>query len=188
MGTAGETAMQQRFMGMSTTGWAGSAFEAVFFEHYGRIVGVLSRIVGDRAHAEELASDAFLRLYEQPRAVAEFQNVGGWLYRTATRLGLDFLRARRRRTRYEQIAGAERESVAAGPLDDMLRAETARTVRAALARMKPAQAQILTLRSSGLSYKEIAESLGTKVNCVGRLLARAETAFENVYGRMEKEA
>ncbi len=181
--------MQQRFTGVSRTGWAGSSFETVFFEHYGRIVGVLCRIVGDRAHAEELASDAFLRLYEQPQPAGEFQNVGGWLYRTATRLGLDFLRAAGRRRRYEQLAVAEwNEAAEAGPLDDMLRAETRRRVRAALARMKPAQAQILTLRGSGLSYKEIAGALGVKVNCVGRLLARAENAFEKIYRRMEKEA
>jgi RNA polymerase sigma-70 factor (ECF subfamily) len=60
-------------------------------------------------------------------------------------------------------------------------------VRAALATLKPAQAQILTLRASGLSYKEVAEAMGVKSTSVGQSLARAEAAFEKAYRRMGGE-
>jgi len=61
----------------------------------------------------------------------------------------------------------------AGPLEDVLRAERAGNVREALAKLKPVQAQVLTLRACGLSYKELAGSLGVQPGSVGQLLARA---------------
>jgi RNA polymerase sigma-70 factor (ECF subfamily) len=176
----GAVAMEQRVTNSAVD------FETAFFEYYKRIVGVLYRIVGDRAQAEELASDAFLKLY-QHAPPGQFENLGGWLYRTATRLGLDSLRAASRRRRYEEEAGRDLVEKAAvpDPLGDVLRAERCRKVRAALALLKPAQAQVLTLRSSGLSYQEVAEALGVKTNAVGRLLARAEEAFQKAYRRIE---
>ncbi|MGE5568298.1 MAG: sigma-70 family RNA polymerase sigma factor [Rhodospirillales bacterium] len=169
--------------GRARSAWAESDFERVFSEHYARIVSVLYRVVGDRARAEELASDTFLRLYRQPLGENEYRNLGGWLYRTAVRMGIDSLRSAVRRARYEDAAGQDLAVGPDTPLDELLLAERRRLVRAALARLKPKQAQILILRSSGLSYKEIAEVLGTKTNCVGRLLARAEAAFEKVWRR-----
>ena len=74
-----------------------TAFETIFSEHYPRIVAVLERVLGDRAEAEEAAMDVFSKLYQQPLNPDQDHNFGGWLYRTATRLGLDRLRSERRR-------------------------------------------------------------------------------------------
>jgi RNA polymerase sigma factor (sigma-70 family) len=187
---AGEAAMQAELSGMGgeRAGWAPAAFDSVFFEHYARIVAVVQRILGDRGRAEEIASDAFLRLYRQSFSEDGYRNLGGWLYRTASRLGIDALRADNRRRLHEpeaavSLAGA---SSVAGPLDELLRAERAANVRAALAALKPSYAQVLTLRAGGLSYKELAEALGVKSASVGQLLLRAEAAFEKACRRAEK--
>lgn len=163
--------------------WGETAFERVFREYYGRIVGALQRMVGDRSQAEELASEAFLRLYVRPEAEEDYENIGGWLYRTATRLGIDFLRSAGRRARREQEAALDWSAPADGPLEECLRAERQRQVRATLARLKPVQAQILILRSAGLSYKELAAALQVKPASVGQSLARAEAAFERAWKR-----
>ncbi len=42
------------------------------------------------------------------------------------------------------------------------------------------------LRSSGLSYKEVAEALSINVTSVGAMLVRAEAAFEKAYRRTQK--
>jgi RNA polymerase sigma-70 factor (ECF subfamily) len=187
---AGEATMQAGLNGADEerAGWSAAAFEAVFFEHYARMVAVIQRILGDRSRAEEIASDTFLKLYQQPSGPERYQNVGGWLYRTASRLGIDALRASNRRRLHEPEAGERlaEASPAADPLDDLLRAERSRRVRAALATLKPEQTQILTLRAGGLSYRELAETLGVKTTSVGQLLARAEAAFEKAYRRTEK--
>jgi len=163
--------------------WKQAAFETIFSAHYARIVALLERLVGNRAEAEEAAMDVFFKLYEQPLHSGRDHNFGGWLYRTATRLGLDRLRASRRRRQYEEAAGPDLAagSCSPSPLDGVLRAEICHKVRATLSRLKPAQAQILLLRSSGLSYKELAAALDVKASSIGTLLARAEAEFEKQY-------
>ncbi len=166
-------------------GWSESAFELVFLEYYARLVGILCRVVGDRARAEEVASDAFLKLYRQEDAPERYDNVGGWLYRTAIRLGIDAVRAASRRRAHEAEADWH-GGAPATPLDETLRAERAVLVRQALAKLKPQQAEILTLRSNGLSYRELSAALGIHLASVGRVLARAEEAFEKAYRRLER--
>jgi len=73
------------------------------------------------------------------------------------------------------------ERVTAGPLDELLREEKRQRVRAVLVLIKPAQAQLLVLRASGLSYKELAETLDVKVSGIGTMLNRAEAEFRNRY-------
>src|SRR5580693_890018 len=139
----------------SSEHWDEADFRAVFLQQYARIVGVLVRLLGDRSRAEEVANDAFWRLYRQPTLQVD-GNVGGWLYRTATNLGIDALRASGRRHHREAVAGrlAEERSTT-GPLHDLLREERCAQVRAVLASIKPTQAQLLILRTSGFSYKEL---------------------------------
>jgi RNA polymerase sigma factor (sigma-70 family) len=165
----------------SSEHWSEAGFRAVFLQHYARIVALMVRLLGDRSHAEEVANDAFWRLYRQP-ALPIDSNVGGWLYRTATNLGIDALRASGRRRQHEATAG----QLAGGatftsPLDALLREEKCRRVGAVLASIKPAQAQLLVLRTSGLSYHELAEALDVKMSGIGTMLTRAEAEFRNRY-------
>jgi len=161
--------------------WDEADFQAIFQQHYARIVDILVRLLGDRAHADDVANDAFWRLYRHPTLQAD-GNVGGWLYRTATHLGIDALRMSGRRRQHEEAAGrTKQENIQAGPLDDLLREERCRRVRQVLSLLKPAQAQLLILRSAGLSYKEIADALEVKATSVGTMLNRAEEEFRCRY-------
>jgi RNA polymerase sigma factor (sigma-70 family) len=172
------------------TTWAPSAFEDVFLGNYSRIVAVLLRLLGDRARAEELASEVFWKLYRQPMLPASEGNVPGWLYRTATNLGIDELRARGKRKQYEEAAGrfAPPNTESSDPLSEILREEKCRSVRAALAALKPAQAQILILRHSGFSYNELADCLQVSRGSVGTMLMRAEAEFQKRYLALEKKS
>jgi RNA polymerase sigma-70 factor (ECF subfamily) len=165
-------------------------FEAAFNEHWARVYGVLFRLVGEQAEAEDLALEVFWRLYSRPPRSAD--NLGGWLYRVAANLGLNALRARKRRKGYEQQAGQEAVSLTypLDPGEQAERAEQRRLVQAALAKLKPRSAQALVLRHSGLSYAEIATALNLPASSVGTLLARAEEAFEKAYREIggEKDA
>ncbi len=75
-------------------------FDDLFLAHYSRIVAILYRMLGDRARAEDLANETFLKLYRHPLRHQPDGNVSGWLYRTATNLGIDALRSTARRIRY----------------------------------------------------------------------------------------
>src|SRR5260370_25784325 len=113
-------------------------FEELFGEHYPRLVKTLLRLTGDPGQAEELAADAFYRLYRQ-RPPGTRENLAGWLYRTAMNLGLDALRSNSRRARREDQAGREvlRNERPESPLQDLLAEEQRSRVRTVLARLKP---------------------------------------------------
>jgi RNA polymerase sigma-70 factor (ECF subfamily) len=113
--------------------------------------------------------------------------LSGWLYRVATNLGLNALRARKRREKYELEAGkislesAQLENPAAA----IEQAEQRQRVRQVLYQMKPRSAKILVLRHSGLSYAEISAAIRVSPNSVGKLLSRAERDFERRYRALE---
>lgn len=164
-------------------------FERLFMEHWESVYRVLRRLVGDPAEAEDLALEAFLRLYRQTRKQTEGMNAGGWLYRVATRLGLRSIRSWKRREHYELTAGkyALDESEQPSPAEILAQEEDRRQVRLVLSRMNERQSQILILRHSGHSYKEIAEALNLAPASIGPLLVRAEREFEKQYRALAKE-
>lgn len=157
--------------------------EGIFHDHYPRIVNMLTRLTGDRAQAEEIASDVFCKLSRRRAALRGEQGRLAWMYRVATNAGLDAVRSNSRRRRHEQQAGAEtwRAAGQTGALDEMLREERRLRVQAVLATLKPREAQLLLLRATGLAYREVAETLGIQPGSVGTLLARAEAEFEKKF-------
>lgn len=152
-------------------------FEAFFGAHYERIARAVARVVGDRARAEDLALEAFWKLWRNPQVHGE--KAAGWLYRTAVRLGLNELRRDQRRSRYE--GAAPRGSGPANPEEAHAAAEARRQVRLALAALDGRQAELLLLRNSGLSYDEVAAELDLNPASIGTFLARAQQAFRKEY-------
>ena len=152
-------------------------FEAFFHAHYERIARVIARVVGDHSGAEDLASEAFWKLWRTPRAQGE--NAGGWLYRTAVRMGLNELRSGRRRLRYEALADDPPSLLT--PEQVHAAAEERAQVRRILALLRDREAELLILRSSGLSYDELAAALDLNPTSVGTLIARAQQAFRKEY-------
>lgn len=175
----------------TTSAESGSwGFEALFLEHWASVYRILRRLVGDPAEAEDLALEAFLRLYRHNQKQSGIENVGGWLYQVATRLGLNAIRDWKRREQYELTAGqyALEETAQLSPADSLAQEEERQQVRLVLARMNKRQSQLLILRYSGLSYKEIASALNLKASSIGPLLVRAEREFERQYGLLVQEA
>ena len=162
-------------------------FEATFLEHWPKIYNVLFRVVGDKAEAEDLALETFWRLYQNPPSSRE--NLNGWLYRVAVNLGFNALRSQKRRKRYEEQAGklALESDPPSNPAYEAELLERRRAVQEVLAQMKPRSARLLILRHSGLSYAELAAAVKVRPSSVGKLLARAEDEFEQIYRQAQGE-
>ncbi len=165
------------------------AFEELFLKHWAAIDRLLIRLTGDPAEAEDLAMETFIRLYQRPPKTGEGSNLPGWLFRVATNLGLHSIRSNQRRQRYELAAGKivledPPENRPAELLDSK---ETHRLARLALGQMRTRQAQLLSLRYSGLSYQEVAQALGVAPTSIGPLLLRAEREFARIYRSLSKE-
>jgi len=152
-------------------------FKAVFHDQYPRVVRLISRIVNDSGRSEDIAVEVFLKLWQTAKAHGE--NVNGWLYRTAIRMSLDGLRRRNRREKYEKFFGLPR----AAPTPEQLHSEGQRQqrVRLVLSVMKPRLAELLLLRSDGVSYQELAQILELNPVSIGTLLSRAQKTFRKEY-------
>lgn len=167
-------------------GWIESEFESVFREHFERLVRIARRVVWSDAEAEEVCADVFLKLYRSGPGVQAGGAVGAWLYRVTTRASIDRLRKNNRRRGHEEELSEETAGTDDGlndPLNLLMRSERIARVRSTLARLKPAKAQMLLLRHSGLSYQEIATVMEIKAASVGTMLARAEAEFSALYQR-----
>ncbi len=165
------------------------AFETQFEQYWAPIYRLLKRMVGDPAEAEDLALEAMYRLYRQQAVSRPDFNIGGWLYRVATNLGLHSIRSFRRRERYETDATRDAfgERAEDAPHEVAAAEEERQMARRTLAQMDSRQSQLLILRYSGMAYKDIAAALNLSPTSIGPLLIRAEREFETRYRRLAQE-
>ncbi len=167
------------------------AFESLFARHWRTVYTILFRLVGTREEAEDLAQEVFVRLYRNPPDLRDQPTLAPWLYRVATNLGYNELRKGSRESqrdyRAQRFAEAEESAglTAIDPERASLLEEERMAVRRALSELSEREQACLVLRYSGLSYAEVASSLGIQANSVGTILARAEERFRRVYEGLE---
>jgi RNA polymerase sigma-70 factor (ECF subfamily) len=133
------------------------------------------RVLGARAASEDVQQQVFLRLIESPPA-----SVASWpayLTTMATRLAIDNLRRQRRWRLLAPLWKADEPDDS--PADDAERAEAARFMRAALARLNSRDASCFVMRHlHGLAPAAIGAALGLSENHVSVSVHRARKALE----------
>ncbi len=165
------------------------SFEHAFENNWPAIYRYLLRMVGDPAEAEDLALETFYRLYRRGDKADPNFNTATWLRRVALNLGLQSIRSFRRRFGREVQAGtldAEHKQDG-GPIQILTEREEHESARATLALLQPRQAQILLMRYSGASYREIAQALHLSPTSIGPLLLRAEREFARQFRALSEE-
>lgn len=165
------------------------AFEEHFEQHWAAVYRLLRRMLGDPAEAEDMALETFYRLYQRHPDERLNSNVGGWLYRVATNLGLHSIRSIKRRQLYELKAGKGilEEAPEDRPAEILAGEEERQMARRALAKLNAHQSELLVMRYSGMAYKEIAAALNLSPTSIGPLLIRAEREFEKRYRALSQE-
>jgi len=154
----------------------------IFHEQYARIARMIAGVIRDRARAEELAVDVFLKWSRQTNAHGK--EAEGWLYRTAIRTALNELRSVTRRSRYESLFGfLSVHKASRPPTPEEIRAanETQQKVRLVLSVIGSRHAELLLLRNEGLTYEELASALDIHPASIGTLLSRAQQVFRREY-------
>lgn len=145
--------------------------DSLFREFHQPLVRYLTRRLGDRDWAEEVAQETFLRAARQKEIVSE----RSWLFAVATNLVRDEARKdARRRKHLELLAREERDREDVVPqLVAMEDSENAAAARRALETLSERDREALLMREEGLDYNEIAAALELSVASVGTTLARA---------------
>lgn len=152
-----------------------AAFEALFSSEYARVVRIANRVLADPHEAEDVAQEVFIDFHRLHSASAGY--APAWLHRAAVHSALNRLRGARRRQRRELSQAAGEGDQMLDPERQVELDEERRKVREALGRMAPKPAAVLVLRASGLSYAEVAKSVGVGIGQVGTLLRRAEESL-----------
>ncbi|MGH2723492.1 MAG: RNA polymerase sigma factor [Actinomycetota bacterium] len=158
------------------------SFEDFFHAEYERLLRALYLATGDRHEAEDLAQEAFVRVYERWGTVSGLHNPPGYVYRTALNL---------RRSRLRRVATAARRLVRIRHEDepDPARAADDRdAIRRALAAIPAGQREALVLVEwLGLSDVEAAEVLGVASVTVRVRISRARPVLQ-AHLRGERDA
>lgn len=175
------TASDDRLVALGSAGDR-TAWGELVERHKDGLVNYLTRMTGERATAEDLAHDAFVRLFERAAGYRPQGRFRAYLYRIA----LNLLRSQERRRQRWRLLSArflpgnnDRPEPAAATR--LLGDERDRQVAEALARLpRHFRAPIVLFNVEGWSYREIAEALGCREGTVksrifrGREILRRE--------------
>ena len=158
-------------------------FERLYETSYGKILGTLTAMLGDRAAAEDCAQDAFERAYRkwstwQPIAPAE-----AWVHRIAINAAVSYQRKMRLREVGELIRRIGRPGLGPDPQDHIEQRDLAE----ALAKLPHKQAAAIVLRHyHGYTNRAIGQSLGIPERTVASRLAvakeRLRVMLKHFYG------
>jgi len=153
-------------------------FNTTFDEEYLPLVRYCHRLSDDRDTAEDVAQEAMVRLFERG-VEGSSEGVRAWLFKTATHLIRDRYRVegnRMRLLRENPVMTTDPET----PDAALERTENRARARRALDAMPARDREMLLMRYSGFSYREIADTVDVAATSVGTLLARAERRFTSV--------
>ncbi len=143
---------------------------AELYDRYGRLAyALILRIVRDRSVAEDLVQETFLRVWNRVHGFdAERGAVGPWLLAVARNQAIDYLRSSGGRMRsWFESEHTEHPALYSDMERDILAAESARWIKAAMAKLSAPQREVIELAYfEGLSQTEMAERMGQPLGTV----------------------
>lgn len=154
------------------------------FVHWEDAFGLALVLVGDRGRAEELASEAFLRLVRSKRQLDTSRSLRPLILTAVRNLCLNDLRKKRPEsldTAHELGLEPARAPSEDGPASALERSEAKDAVQAALGQLSPRWREMVFLRDGlGFSYMEIAHLADTTDDVVRTTLSRARARLREL--------
>ena len=156
--------------------WTPPTWDEVVRVHSARVYRLAYRLTGNRHDAEDLTQEVFVRVF---RSLSSYTpgTFEGWLHRITTNLFLDLVR-RRARIRFDALPDdAERlASPERGPAQLYDDTHFDADVQRALDALPPDfRAAVVLCDLEGLSYEEIADTLGIKIGTVRSRIHRGRS-------------
>lgn len=174
----------------------GTAFAEIVTRYRAKMMHVALRLLHNRADAEEIAQDTFIRAHRGLAAFRGESSLASWLHLITLNLSRNrywyFNRRQRHRTLpLDEVLGVDRTSTLAdliacpepGPVHVAATRDFAALVAASMARLSPSQREILQLRSGREhSYRDIAQELNIDIGTVKSRIARARERLRTLLG------
>jgi RNA polymerase sigma-70 factor (ECF subfamily) len=146
-------------------------FETFFEAERARLFGTLCLLTGDRAEAEDVMQEAFLKVWERWERVSGLVDPAGYLYRTAFNLV---------RSRFRRAARAWRRLLATDPtLDPFPAVEDRQDLLGALRKLAPRQrAAVVLMELMDLPSEDAAKVLRVRPVTVRVLASQGRAAIK----------
>jgi RNA polymerase sigma-70 factor (ECF subfamily) len=171
------------------------AFATLVKSHQNSVLNFIWHFIGDRTEAEDIAQEAFLRVWKSAATYERRAKFTTWLYRIVTNLCINRHRALKIRNLFSISLFPKYKSDMIGvlvsepgvnhvtPEDRLLKAEQYRQIFNVLDTLPPAQRLAIILKiNQGLSYSEISQIMGRSVSAVDALLIRAKKNLKKKLG------
>lgn len=155
--------------------------ERLFRAYHDTLVRYLTRRLGDRDWAEEVAQETFIRALRQEHIT----NERAWLFTVANNLVRDEARRDARRRKHLTLLREEGEQAVELEATTLERAQEAALARKAVDTLAERDRLALLMREEGLDYTEIAAALGLSVGSIGTTLSRARRRLVEAYESLQ---
>ncbi len=156
------------------------AFNRLVLRHREGVINVVYRMCGDANFADEAAQEAFIRAWQHLPGYRPRSPFRNWLYRIATNVARDALRREEKTVDIDMVPVADSTQ---GPRAALEAQELSERVQQAVLSLPPASRAVLVLREyEGLSYKEIADTLGIPMGTVMSRLNYARNLLRESLG------
>lgn len=150
------------------------AFGEIVDRYKDSLVNYLTHLVRSRDRAEEIAQDAFVRLYRNANQYRQQKRLGPYLFRIATNLVVTEVRRERRWSLLLPRLHASTRASTPAPDTNLFATEIQRQVAAAIDRLPvPYRAALVLFEIEEWSYDEIAKALDVRVGTVKSRISRA---------------
>lgn len=148
------------------------AYATIFRDHYPGLVVSATRLLGERALAEEIAQDVMLELWRRRESLTLTGPLRAYLQQATRNRSLNRLRQAKTAQRGEVYVRGPSESPAAD--SRVISGELREAAAQAIASLSEPQREVFEMnRTRGLTYNEIAELLGISVKSVEARMGRA---------------
>ncbi|MFE2725515.1 RNA polymerase sigma factor SigE [Kitasatospora sp. NPDC059327] len=157
--------------------WTPPSWEEIVEAHSARVYRLAYRLTGNQHDAEDLTQEVFVRVF---RSLSTYTpgTFEGWLHRITTNLFLDMVR-RRQRIRFDALGDDAAERLASrepSPAQHFSDTHFDADVQQALDTLAPEfRAAVVLCDIEGLSYEEIAATLGVKLGTVRSRIHRGRS-------------
>ena len=173
------------------------AFESIVRHYQAPVINFVGRYFSDRARSEDVAQEAFFRVYKARKRYEPTAKFRTWLFTIVSRLCLNEIRNHQRRSRFFTTSSSSATDPDSGrdllgqvpdehmetPLETVERQELEETLQDCIDALPHNQrAAILMLRGEETSYQDIADVLEVTVPAVKSLVNRARETIRQSLG------
>ena len=162
-----------------------TTFRTLVIKHKEKVRNLVFITLGDTEYVDDISQDVFISVYHKIRDFRFESKFTTWLYRITVNKCRDYLRKKKVRSIFVPIGDSDRE-YPTGPFSENI--DIPHLVQNAISKLPEKLKVPLVLRDiDGLSYKEIADQLGTEVGTIKSRIFRARENLKFLLEPYQKE-